>query len=152
MISSHGHSEASHLRPYLIDCDYHAPQLETDIQVADYNVPLAAFVHEPHDSRSACIAVLDNVSDSETAVTQCRGLGAPVVFTYSSDFWLFWKQGTIKPQFLRRLLPVELPQFFQERKEELFPVSIYRAKTWARFEKSYQLDFIDVGLMLLVEE
>src|SRR4051812_26030711 len=119
MSSNQLHSEASHLQPYLVDCGYHAPQLETDIQVADYNVPLAAFAHHPHDSRSACIAILDNVSDPQAAVTQCRGLGAPVVFTYSSNYWLFWKQGTIKPQVLQRLLPAELPKFFQERKEEL---------------------------------
>ncbi|MGE0825011.1 MAG: class I SAM-dependent DNA methyltransferase [Candidatus Binatia bacterium] len=147
------HSDASHLRPYLVDCGYQTSQLETNVEVADdCRVPLAAFARRPHDSRSACIAVLDNVSDPEVTVSKCRDLGAPVVFAYSADSWLFWKQGTSKPQFLQRILPAELPKFFQEHRAELAPEAIYRAKTWARFEKSYQLDFIDVGLMPLVEE
>ena len=32
------------------------------------------------------------------------------------------------------------------------PSSIYRAKIWGRLEQSYQLDFVDAGLMPLVEE
>ena len=45
-----------------------------------------------------------------------------------------------------------MPKFFDEQREKLSPAAIYRAKTWARFDKSYQLDFIDVGLMPLIEE
>ena len=46
----------------------------------------------------------------------------------------------------------QLSQFFKENREKLAPSAIYRAKAWGRLEKGYQLDFVDVGLMPLVEE
>ena len=144
---------AGDLRPFLLDCGYSASQLVTNIEVAQgRRVPLAAFAHSPHDSRSACIAVVDGVSDADAAVAACRSLGAPLVFTYLPDQWQFWKQSATKPQFLRRLPPAELPRFFREQKKQLAPESIYRAKTLARFDRSYQLEFVDLGLMPLVEE
>ncbi|MGE0680222.1 MAG: N-6 DNA methylase [Candidatus Binatia bacterium] len=153
MISSQNSFEASQLRPYLLGCGYRASQLAVDIEVAKgHRVPLAAFAHSPHDSRSACIAVIDGVPNSEAAVAACRNMGAPLVFSYVSGQWQFWRQSPAKPQFLRHITPSELPQFFDEQRKKLSPTAIYRAKTWARFDKSYQLDFIDVGLMPLIEE
>lgn len=153
MNSGQGHSFAGDLRSYLLDCGYSALQLAADVEVAQgRRVSLAAFAHSPHDSRSACIAVIDDGPDAEAAAAACRGLGAPLVFTLLHDQWLFWKQGATKPEFLRRILPAELPSFFREQKNELAPQSIYRAKTWARFDSSYQLEFVDLGLMPLVEE
>lgn len=155
MISGQNHPGAAHLRPYLLDCGYHASQLVTNIEVANggsCKVPLAAFAHSPHDSRSACIAVIDGVSDPEATVASCRTLGAPLVFIYFPDQWQLWKQSATRPQLLRRIPSEELPSFFGEQKKKLAPESVYRAKTWARFDKSYQLEFVDVGLMPLVEE
>ena len=106
MISSQNSFEASHLRPYLLGCGYRASQLAVDIEVAKgHRVPLAAFAHSPHDSRSACIAVIDGVSDSEAAVAACRNLGAPLVFVYVPDQWQLWRQGPARPQFLRYMVP-----------------------------------------------
>jgi len=153
MISGQNDIVAGNLRPYLLDCGYSASQLVTNIEVAQgRRVPLAAFAHSPHDSRSACIAVIDGVSDAEDAVAACRGLGAPLVFTYLPDQWQFWKQSATRPQFLRHLPAAELPSFFSEQRKQLAPESIYRAKTWGRFDPSYQLEFVDLGLMPLVEE
>jgi type I restriction-modification system DNA methylase subunit len=115
-------------------------------------IPLAAFAHSLHDSRSACIAVIDGVSDPEETVASCRGLGAPLVFIYFLDQWQLWKQSATRPQLLRSIPPKDLPRFFREQKENLAPESVYRAKTWARLDTSYQLEFVDVGLMPLVEE
>lgn len=153
MISGQNSIEASHLRPYLLGCGYRASQLAVDVETAKgHRIPLAAFAHSPHDSRSACIAVIDGVPDSETAVAACRNMGAPLVFSYVPGQWQWWRQGPTKPQFLRYIAPSELPKFFDEQREKLSPTAIYRAKTWARFDKNYQLDFIDVGLMPLIEE
>ncbi len=155
MTSGQNHPGAARLRPYLLDCGYRASQLATNIEVANgrsYKIPLATFAHSPHDSRSACIAVLDGVSDPEATIVSCRGLGAPLVFIYFPDQWQLWKQSTTRPQLLRRIPPEELSRFFREQKKELAPESIYRAKTWARLDTSYQLEFVDVGLMPLVEE
>lgn len=153
MITTQNFPEAAQLRPYLLGCGYRASQLAVDIEVGEgYRVPLAAFAHSPHDSRSACIAVIDGVSDSEAAVIACRSLGAPLVFAHMPNQWQFWQQGPERPQFLRQITPSELPTFFDEQREKFSPTAIYRAKTWARFDTSYQLDFIDVGLMPLIEE
>lgn len=155
MISGQNHPGAAGLRPYLLDCGYRASHLATDIEVANGyggRIPLAAFAHSPHDSRSACIAVIDGVSDPEATVVSCRGLGAPLVFIYFPGQWQLWKQSTTRPELFRHIPHEDLPRFFGEQKEALAPESVYRAKTWARLDKSYQLAFVDVGLMPLVEE
>ena len=155
MKSSQNHPGVAQLRPYLIDCGYRASQLAANVEVENghrYKVPLAAFAHSPHDSRSACIAVIEGASDPEETVVSCRGLGAPLVFLYFPDRWQLWQQSTVRPKLLQQVPPEELPRFFLERREELAPESVYRAKTWARLDPSYQLDFVDVGLMPLVEK
>ena len=155
MSSDQNHPGVAQLRPYLIDCGYRASQLAANVEVENghrYKVPLAAFAHSPHDSRSACIAVIEGASDPEETVVSCRGLGAPLVFLYFPDQWQLWQQSTTRPKLFRQIPPEELTSFFLERKEKLAPESVYRAKTWARLDPSYQLDFVDVGLMPLVEK
>lgn len=155
MSAGQTHTGVALLRPHLQDCGYRNQQLVPNVAVGNghqYTVPLAAFAHSPHDSRSACIAVVDGASDSEATVDSCRTLGAPIVFLYFPDQWQLWQQSTTKPKLLRQIPHEEIPSFFLEQKEELAPESIYRAKTWARLDTSYQLDFVDVGLMPLVEE
>src|SRR6266403_3940508 len=113
------------VRSHLLDCGYDALQLVTDIETTQgRSVPLAAFAHSPHDSRSACIAVIDSQPDTQTAVNLCRGLGAPLVLAYSQHQWEVWKQGPKAPQFLRRILPSELTNFFKDQKKDLTPKAI----------------------------
>jgi len=147
---------AAHLRPYLLQCGYSRGQLVQNVEVSNGHrsqIPLTAFAHYPHDSRSACIAVLEGGLDPKAAVRACRDLGAPLVFTCQPDQLLFWKQTVTGPQLERRPIPLaEVAQFFQEQGPNLAPEAVYRAKTWARFDKNYQLSFVDLGLMPLVEE
>ncbi len=144
---------ALQLRPYLLDCGYSRSQLAVNVEAAPgHRAPLVAFAHAPFDSRSACIAVLDQLFQPETELRDYRSLGAPLVFTALSDHWQLWKQGAARPEFVSRLRPSELTNFFKKEKGNLAPESVYRAKTWARFDKSFQLDFVDLGLMPLVEE
>ena len=155
MSAKQTHPGAVLLRPHLRDCGYRNSQLVTNVEVGNgrgYTVPLAAFAHPPHDSRSACIAVIGGSSDPETDVASCRGLGAPLLFLYFPDQWQIWQQSTVRPKLLWKITHEEMPSFFLEQKEELAPESVYRAKTWARLDTSYQLDFVDVGLLPLVEE
>jgi type I restriction-modification system DNA methylase subunit len=156
MNTKQGQLVAAHLRPYLLQCGYSRGQLVQNVEVSNghrLQIPLTAFAHYPHDSRSACIAVLDDVFDTEGAVRACRDLGAPLVFACQPDQLLFWKQTVTGPQLERRPIPLaEVPQFFQEQGSNLAPEAVYRAKTWARFDKTYQLSFVDLGLMPLVEE
>jgi hypothetical protein len=145
---------ATYLKPYLIDCGYNQEGLIEDVEVTNgRHVSLVAFAHAPYDSRSACIAVIDQAPDKEISVTDYLSAGAPIVFVPMVDGWQVWKQEVPRPTLLEpSLLPSKLNGFFKRYKNELAPEAIYRAKTWARFDKSYQLGFVDVGLMPLVEE
>jgi hypothetical protein len=115
-------------------------------------IPLVAFAHSPHDSRSACVAVLDEVTEPEADVAKCRSVGAPLVFVTFNDQWQFWKQGTTRPELVESLSQPELANFFRTKHTEFAPTSVYRAKTWARLDRNYQLSFVDLGLMPLIEE
>jgi len=135
-----------------MNCGYDKSQLVANLPLTEgRQVSLAAFAHLPHDSRSACIAIVESISDPETDAIACRSLGAPLVFTCRSNELRFWKQRADKPQFVTRIPESTLPRFFDKHRTEFSPESVYRAKTWARFDKYYQLDFVDVGLMPVVE-
>ncbi len=143
------------LRPYLLGCMYRKSQLVSNIELTNghrFQVPLAAFAHHPYDSRSACIAIFDDTYDPEYAVKASRSLGAPVVFSCLPDQVLFWKQGIAGPELQEQIPLPKLPDFFKRYGNELAPEAIYRAKTWARFDTQYQLSFVDIGLMPLIEE
>ena len=148
-------SRASILYPYLLGCQYRKSQLVPNIELTNgqrFQVPLAAFAHHPYDSRSACIAVFDDTFDPEYTVKASRSLGAPVVFSCLPEQVLFWKQGVAGPQLQEQIPIAKLPDFFKRYSNELAPDAIYRAKTWGRFDTQYQLSFVDIGLMPLVEE
>lgn len=144
------------LQPYLHGCGYSPEQVALGVLLdSGRRIPLAAFASSIHDSRTACVAVVEQVDDVrqvEDAVLECRELGAPIVFVRHEGRWLFWKQSQRAPELIRSISPDELETFFRESREALSPGAIYRAKTWARFDPAYQLDFVDVGLMPIVEE
>lgn len=146
-------SNASLLQPYLLGCGYEESRLEFDIDVGlTDGIPLIAFAHSPHDSRSACIAVVDDPVEPEVAVAASRRTGAPLVFNCFHDQWQFWKQATDRPKLIETIAPTELSEFFAMNQGSLAPDVVYRAKTWARFDKNFQLNFVDLGLMPVVEE
>lgn len=155
MSAGQTHPGVALLRPHLRDCGYRSSQLVTNVAVENghrYTVPLAAFAYPSHDSRSACIAVVDGGDlDPESTVASCWSLGAPLVFLYLPDQWQLWQQSTVKPKLLHEIPHKEMSRFFLKQKEELSPEAVYRAKTWARLDTRYQLDFVDVGLLPLVE-
>jgi hypothetical protein len=43
-------------------------------------------------------------------------------------------------------------RFFEDNLGAFKPDAVYRAKTWGRFRPEYQLSFVDLGLLPLVEE
>lgn len=146
-------SNTSQLQPYLLGCGYKESELAFDVPVdATESIPIVAFAHSPKDSRSACIAVVDESVDPRAAVGACRSSGAPLVFNRFNSQWQFWKQSTDGPKLIETISSSTLPTFFEANQENFAPDVIYRAKTWARFDSSYQLAFVDLGLMPLVEE
>ncbi|MGH2509861.1 MAG: N-6 DNA methylase, partial [Ktedonobacteraceae bacterium] len=134
-------------------CGYRSDLLRSDFSFGnDRTAPLVGFAQFPTDSRSACVAVLSTTNGSRVAVEGCRALGAPLVFVCSQNTLQWWKQGARSPEFLKSIPANEVEQFFQRHREEFSPGAVYRAKTWGRFQAAYQLNFVDLGLMPLVEE
>jgi hypothetical protein len=113
---------------------------------------LLAFSDRPLDSRTAALVALVGPRFLEAEISSARPLGAPLVIACLPDRYQVWKQGAVQPRFFCQLTPSEVRGFFDKHASELAPQAIYRAKTWARLEASYQLDFVDAGLLPVVEK
>ena len=141
------------IRRCLRVCRYHDDLLEDDYTlVSDRIVPLVAFAHRPHDARSSCIAFLPESRTPREDLARLRELGIPLAFFVGTSSWEMWSLRSDGP---RRERPVPLnkvEQFFEDNKADFAPGSIFRAKTWARAEGARQLDFVDTGLLPLVEK
>lgn len=137
----------------LLACGYRPDLLRADFQFGSGQVaPIVGFAQAPTDSRSACVVVTLAGADPHIAAEGCRALGAPVVFVCAGDVLQWWKQGSKSPEFLESIPGPDINGFFHRRKDEFSPETVYRAKTWGRFKTEYQLSFVDLGLMPLVEE
>ncbi|MFL6232314.1 MAG: N-6 DNA methylase [Thermoanaerobaculia bacterium] len=97
------------------------------------------------------MAVIEPTGDPAAEVLSYRDLGAPVVFIPGQDHLQWWTQGVHRPEYQDSIPLSALDTFFEQRQRELSPLSIYRAKTRGRFEREYQLSFVDIGLVSLVE-
>lgn len=140
------------LRTPLAACGYRPELLRSDFAFgAGLSAPLVAFAQAPADSRSACIAVTQSTGNSREAVSECKQLGAPIVLVCAGPSLQWWKQGVQSPEFLESIASDQLQQFFELKKDEFAPEAVYRAKTWGRFKTEYQLSFVDLGLLPLVE-
>lgn len=134
-------------------CGYRQDLLKADFSYGENRVaPIVAFAQQPADARSACVAVLSGGDPPRLAVEACKPLGAPVVFVCYEDGLQWWKQGSQRAEYLRTVQPNDVEAFFQKNQSQFSPDAIYRAKTWGRFQTAYQLSFVDLGLMSIVEE
>lgn len=153
MSGAYNQLKAAHLLPHLIMCGYSPSDLIEDVEVTEgHRVALTAFARPPHDSRSACIAVIEQDLKFSSKLSEYRSLGAPLVFVPADGQWELWSQAAERPKLVTPISPDALPEYFSKHRAVLAPESVYRAKTWARFDTHYQLSFVDVGLMPLVEE
>ncbi len=143
---------ASSLRPWLERCGYSGDNLISNLSVAGGRVAaLAGFSQRPFDSRSACITVMDITTSPAEDAAACRATGAPVALLCGQDELLWWKQGPNEQREYLRVPANDIEGFFREHRDDLTPSVIYRAKTLGRFDSKYQLDFVDLGLMPIVE-
>jgi hypothetical protein len=85
-------------------------------------------------------------------VEACRPLGTPLVFVCFQDTLQWWRQGARSPEYRETIPANEVERFFKDNLGNFKPDAIYRAKTWGRFRPDYQLSFVDLGLLPLVEE
>ncbi len=65
--------------------------------------------------------------------------------------WDVWWLTAAGAQHHRSLKSGDAQRYFESRKADFAPWAIFRAKTWARAHEARQLDFVDVGLLPLVE-
>lgn len=134
-------------------CGYSRDLLRSNFPYGNKDsIPLMGFAHMPADSRSACFAVLSNTANPRQAVEACRPLGTPVVFVCFEDTLQWWKQGATSPEWLMSVPEKDAIKFIDSHRDDFSPDAVYRAKTWGRFRSKYQLNFVDVGLMPLIEE
>lgn len=75
-----------------------------------------------------------------------------MVFVCLQDTLQWWKQGAKSAEFLESVPADNVERFFQMHADKFSPSAVYRAKNWGRVRQEYQLNFVDLGLMPLVEE
>ncbi len=148
------------LCPYLQECGYRSYQLRKNYAYTDssgvHSVPLVGFAHENYDARYACIAGLNVNSykspDLRSLVNSYSGLGAPVLFACCQKELQWWSLTTKGPELKESVSADKVANFFHVHKEDFSPERIYRAKTLGRLNSQYQLSFVDIGLMPILEE
>lgn len=141
------------LKSSLRSCGYRPNLLRSDFAFGDgQTIPLVGFAQFPTDSRSACVVVLAENAEPRKSVEACRPIGAPLVFVCYQDSLQWWKQGRDSAEWLENVPVAHLDNFFRAHQDQFSPEAIYRAKTLGRVRSEYQLDFVDIGMMPLLEE
>ena len=135
----------------LLACDYRADLIRGDIPLPGNLKGLVAFAHRPLDTRSACVVVLPSTQVPTKDITLCRGVGASLVFTAGEARWDAWAQTSTEPRHLCSVRTVEVENYFRRNREEFAPGAIFRAKTWLRAGVGRQMDFVDTGLLPMLE-
>lgn len=140
-----------HLVEYLKRCGYSAGDVVEDFTFAEGRVPVLAFANQPHDARSACIAVVPSQGDAKAACSSVWRTGAPVVWVCDGGEVQWWKQSPTSPQLVDKFTAAAADRYIRDRRNDFDPKRIYRAKTLGRVDAAQQLSFVDIGLMPLAE-
>jgi hypothetical protein len=141
------------LKAPLRSCGYRSNLIRTDVCFENGEaVPLVGFAQFPTDSRSACVVVVQAEAEPRKLVESCKAFGAPIVFVCFHDTLQWWKQGANSAEWLETIPITNVDEFFAIHLSDFSPEAVYRAKTLGRVRHEYQLSFVDVGLMPLVEE
>jgi hypothetical protein len=143
---------AKQLLPYFQRCGYGSSYVLQNISLfGNRNAAFAGFAQIPFDTRSACFTALDVTTTPEKDAIACREIGAPLTFLCYQGDLLWWSQTDNNPYQIESIPASHLDGFFREHQDDFAPLAIYRAKTLGRFRKDYQKDFVDLGLMPLIE-
>lgn len=116
-------------------------------------VVLAAFTQTPVSFRSAAFGVVEGEEDSRAAVMAHRALGAPIFFSIDSDEVGVWVVCARQmPRLLERVPAGHLPDLFARYRDSWTPQALHRAKAQGLPRRPTQADFIDLGLLLAIEQ
>ena len=117
-------------------------------------MPLAAFTHSPPSYRNAALAAIELTHDTapDDVVEEYRALGAPLFFVIEGQNVTVWQvHAKVRPSIYHRGTLDQLHALFSANRKLWEPKRIHNAKTFGSLNNSYQLDFIDAGLMLAIE-
>lgn len=117
------------------------------------SVDLAVFTQTPASYRSAAFAVIHaDGADAEREVTARRALGAPLFFVVEKSHVSVWQVfGSGPSRRLERTALGQLDAMFEAHRPKWSPEAIHRAKSIGKFDSTYQLDFVDAGLLPVIE-
>jgi hypothetical protein len=138
-------------RRCLRGCGYRADLIRDDFPLPGDRTGLISFAHRPFDARSACITVLPPTSGPAAEILACRETGASLFFVAGEEDWDVWMQTQGDPRCLRTLPASQIENYFHHHRDEFAPGVIFRAKTWQRAGAGRQLDFVDTGLLPMLE-
>ena len=116
-------------------------------------VPLAAFAQTPPSYRSSALAVVEAESENlQDVVRDHRALCAPVLFVIEGEQVSAWQvRGDQPATMLERTHIDQVPALFEKNRKQWEPDAIHRAKSIGAINPTYQLDFVDIGLLPAVE-
>jgi methylase of polypeptide subunit release factors len=116
-------------------------------------VPLAAFTHTPPSYRSAALAVVNgDRRRSVDVVNEYRALGAPLLFVIEQAEVAVWQvRSDGPPRAIEKVSLAHIAELFARNQASWHPDAIHRAKSIGGFGASYQLDFVDLGLLPAIE-
>lgn len=113
-------------------------------------VELAAFTQVPESYRSAAFGVV--MEAGERALLERRALGAPILFSIGHQDVGVWRVGAQgAPRLLERIGLEAIPDLFSRNAERWRPQAVHRAKSLGQVQAAYQLDFVDLGLLPVIE-
>ncbi len=138
-------------RRCLRGCGYREDLIRDDFPMLADRKGLITFAHRPFDARSACIAVLPSTENPAADILACRETGVSLVFIAGDNSWDVWAQTHAEPRRLRTLATNQVDNYFHHHRDEFAPGTIFRAKTWQRAGVGRQLDFVDTGLLPMLE-
>ncbi len=114
---------------------------------------LVAHSRLPKDLRTAAFAVYDGKLGDQEAFATVRATGAALAIGVSGDTWQTCRIGRDALHLLDHGDIHRMRGFFKEHADGFNPDAIYRAKAWGRMDPTArQLDFVDAGLMSIVEK
>jgi hypothetical protein len=132
--------------------DYAFVDVLTDQNVTRV-VPLVAFTQTPPSYRSAALAVVQGDDRQAFDIVQShRALGAPLLFLIQNEDVTVWQvRSPEPPRPLEKVRLADVQALFQRHRTDWHPDAIHRAKAVGTTDKSYQLDFVDLGLLPAIE-
>lgn len=135
-----------------IQYDYGFPDLAAGPRVVK-RAAMAVFTQTPASYRSAAFGVAHAGADEPgEVVNEHRALGAPLFFVIEQNNVSVWQVfGTGPARMLERTDLGGLDVLFDSYRTRWTPDAIHRAKSIGKFDSTYQLDFVDAGLLPAIE-